>query len=329
MDVIDFLRRKARANPKRIVFPEGENPNILEAALELRDAGLARPILLGDPGVVAQAAAERRTDLAGVACFNPAADPGLEKYVAVYSQSRGLPERVGRRFMIQPLYYGAMMVKVGDADGLVAGISQATEEVIMASELVIGLRPGTSLASSFFLMQPPGFGGGQDGLLIFADPAVNPDPSAEELADIAVTTAHSARELFGWEPRVALLSFSTKGSAQHPRVDKVVRAVELAREKAPDLLIEGEMQADAALVEAVAKKKIGPDNPVAGKANILIFPDLDSANIASKLVQRLAGAASYGPIIQGFALPVSDLSRGAATRDIVGAALMVTARALS
>ena len=329
MDVMDYLGRKALANPKRIVFPEGENSNILEAALQLRDAGLARPILLGDLDSMAQAAAERGVDLSGFVLSSPGLEPSLDQYVSAYCQSRDMPESVGRRFMVKPLYFAAMMVKAGDADGLVAGINHPTEEVIMASEMIIGLRPGISLASSFFLMEPPGFTGGEGGMLIFADPAVNPDPGPEELADIAVATAQSARELFGWEPRVAMLSFSTKGSASHPRVDKVVQAVALARKKAPDLLIEGELQADAALVEAVAKKKIGSADPVAGRANILVFPDLDSANIGSKLVQQLCGAASYGPIVQGFALPVSDLSRGATTQDIVGAALMVTARAIS
>ena len=328
MDVIDFLRRKAKENPRRIVFPEGEDANILEAALQLRDGGLARPILLGDPGLIARNVANRRADLGGLDLIDPKSAPEMDAYVAAYCKSREMPESVGRRFMVRPLFFGAMMVKAGRADGLVAGIDHPTEEVIMACETIIGLRPDIGLASSFFLMEPPGFAGGEDGLLIFADPAVNPDPSAEELADIAVATAQSARELFGWKPRTALLSFSTRGSADHPRVAKVARAVELARLKAPDLLFDGEMQADAALVESVALKKTGGVGPVAGRANILIFPDLDSANIASKLVQRLSGAASYGPIVQGFALPVSDLSRGATTADIVGAALMVSARAV-
>ena len=329
MDVIDFLSRKARVSPKRIVFPEGENSKILEAALKLREAGLARPILLGNPEAIRQAAAEMKVAINGLVCFNPVTESNLAEYVSAYCDSREMPESVGRRFMVQPLFYGAMMVKSGDADGLVAGINHATEDVIMVCEMIIGLREGIGLASSFFLMQPPGFIGGENGLLIFADPAVNPDPTAEELADIAVATAQSARELFDWEPRVAMLSFSTRGSADHPRVQKVAEAVELARKKAPELLIDGEIQADAAIVESVAQKKTGAVGPVAGRANILIFPDLDSANISSKLVQRLCGAASYGPIVQGFARPVSDLSRGAEVEDIVGAALMVAARAVS
>ena len=210
---------------------------------------------------------------------------------------------------------------------MVAGIAHPTEEVIMASELIIGLQPGIGLASSFFLMEIPGFRGGEDGRIIFADPAVNPDPDQQQLADIALSTAQSARALLGWEPRVAMLSFSTRGSASHPMVDKVVEATALARRKAPDLLIEGEIQADAALVEAVARRKMGSESLVAGRANILISPDLNAANISAKLVQRLAGANGYGPVLQGFARPVSDLSRGATAEDVVGAALMVAVRA--
>lgn len=327
MNLMEFLAQKVKHNPKVIVYPEGSNPVVLEAARRLRDEGLARPVLLGDPFEATKCAAGLGIDLTDIQVVSPESAPQLEHYVNTYCQARDMPLRAGRRILTQPLYFAAMMVKMGEADCMVAGIDHPTEEVIMAGELILGLRPGISLVSSFFLMEVPEFSGGEEGLLIFADPAVNPDPNPEQLADIALATAQSAQELLGWEPRVAMLSFSTKGSADHPLVEKVVKAAGLACEKAPGLLVEGELQADAALVEAVARKKIGSENAVAGKANILIFPDLNAANIACKLVQRLARANSYGPILQGFNRPVSDLSRGATVEDIVGASIILAARA--
>ena len=219
------------------------------------------------------------------------------------------------------------MVRVGDADAMVAGIAQATQHVIVASELIIGMQEGVSTPSSFFLMDIPGYAGEEGSLLIFADAAVNPDPTPEQLADIAIASARSARELLGCAPRVAMLSFSTKGSAIHPHVDRVVKAVELTREREPKLLIDGELQADAAIVPDVARRKVKEPSHVAGKANVLIFPDLDAGNIAYKLVQRLANAAAYGPVLQGFAKPVSDLSRGSSVEDIVGATTMAVLQA--
>ena len=211
-----------------------------------------------------------------------------------------------------------MMVHLGEADGMVAGAINSTANVIRAASLVIGLQEGISTPSSFFLMEIPGFEGGEDGNLLFADCAVNIDPSPDELAEIAIATARSAKWLLDWEPRVALLSFSTKGSASHELVDKVIKATNIAKSKEPSLLIDGELQADAALIPSVAKRKVKGGSPVAGRANILIFPDLNAGNIAYKLVQRLAKANAYGPILQGFSRPVSDLSRGATVEDIVG-----------
>ncbi len=326
MNIMEFFAQKAKQNPKVIVYPEGNNPAILKAVGRLQADKLARPVLLGNPAEIAACAAELGLNLAGAVIVQPETAPQLAGYVDAYCQAREMPTRVGRRILAQPLYFAAMMVNMGQADCMVAGIDHPTEEVIMASELIIGLRPGLGSVSSFFLMEVPGFAGGEAGLLIFADPAVNPDPDPEQLADIALATAHSATELLGWEPRVAMLSFSTKGSASHPLVEKVVTATHLVREKAPHLLVEGELQADAALVATVARKKVGPENAVAGKANILIFPDLNAANIGCKLVQRLANANSYGPILQGFNRPVSDLSRGATVEDIVGASVILAAR---
>lgn len=328
MGIMEFFAQKAKHSLKVIVYPEGSNPSILVAAGRLRDDGLVRPVLLGNPAEVTNCANRLGINLGDIKVVQPESAPQLEQYVSAYCQARDMPQSVGRRIITQPLYFAAMMVKMDQADCMVAGIDHPTEEVIMASELIIGLRQGINLVSSFFLMDVPGFDGGEDGLLIFADPAVNPDPTPEQLADIALVTAQSARELLGWEPRVAMLSFSTRGSASHPLVEKVVKATALVHVKEPELLVEGELQADAALVEAVARKKIGSENIVAGKANILIFPDLNAANISCKLVQRLAKANSYGPFLQGFNLPVNDLSRGATVEDIIGASIMLAAQAI-
>jgi phosphate acetyltransferase len=323
VDVIEMLAAKAKENTRTIVFPEGADPVIQEAAKKLAADGLVKPVLLGDPDSLQK---DLQVEASFLDVINPAASSLTGDYVERYCQERDMPESVGKRVMSQPLCFAAMMVKTGQAHGMVAGIAHPTEEVIMASELIIGLEHGISLVSSFFLMEVPGFRGGQDGLLVFSDPAVNPNPDSSQLADIALSTARSARDLLGWEPKVAMLSFSTLGSAGHPMVDKVIEATSLARERDPGLLIEGEIQADAALIAAVAKKKVNAKSAVAGQANVLIFPDLNAANISAKLVQRLAGAISYGPVLQGFALPVSDLSRGASVDDVVGAALMVAAR---
>lgn len=323
MDLMEYLVQKAKKSPATIVFPEGENSVICEAAGKLAEQGLARPILLGNPETIQKETRSRRPPLQ---IIDTSTSPQLERYIDQYCQERDMPQSVGKKIVTQPLCFGAMMVKCKDAGGMVAGIAHPTEDVILASELIIGFQPGIGLASSFFLMEVPGFSGGEDGRIIFADPAVNPDPNPEQLADIAITTAHSARDLLEWEPRVAMLSFSTKGSASHAMVDKVVKSIELARQKAPEFLIDGEMQADTALIPSVAQKKMNSENPVAGRANILIFPDLNAANIGAKLVQRLAGAASYGPVLQGFSRPVSDLSRGATVEDVIGASLMVAAR---
>ena len=325
MDLIEYLTAKAKENKASIVFPEGEDPVIQQAAIHLANQGLARPILLGDVDTI-QKSLNAESD-ASLSIIDPVSSPHLEPFIDRYCKERDMPESVGKRLLNQSLYFAAMMVKQRETDGMVAGIIHATEEVIMACELMIGLEPGIGLVSSFFVMHLPGFSAGEQGMLIFADPAVNPDPNAQELADIAISTAKSAKELFDWEPRVAMLSFSTKGSADHPAVNKVIKATELAIDKAPDFLFEGELQADAALVPSVAQKKFNGNCRVAGRANVLVFPDLNSGNISSKLVQRMTGAASYGPVLQGFQRPVSDLSRGATVEDVIGASLMVAARA--
>jgi len=319
---METLRQRAAKKCPRVVFPEGSDPNIVEASLEAQRLGIAQPILIGSPEQISALGL-----LGNVRIVDPAAsEEAIQAYAQTYEEQEGLPARAIARQLRDPLNFAAMMVRCGDADAMVAGLLYETEAVVLSSQMYIGLATGVIVPSSFIVMDVPGWSGGQDGLILFADCALVVSPTSAELASIALSSAASARALLGWVPRVAMISFSTKGSGTHPDVDKVVSALEIAREADPRLLIDGELQVDSAIVPEVSEKKIKGENILKGRANVLVFPDLDAANAAYKLVQRLAGAAAYGPVLQGLAKPVSDLSRGATVDDIVGAATIVAAQ---
>ena len=329
MNMIERVWAKARLNIRRIALPEGTEPRTVQAAARVRDEGLARPILLGERDAVLAAADGTGTDLTGIDIVDPARSPKTPGYAdALYElrRAKGLTREDAARLAADPMYHGMLMVKLGDADGLVSGAAHTTGDMLRPALQIIKTKPGISVVSSSFLMNCPNRSLGEDGLLVYADCVVVPCPTAEELAQIAVSAADTARVLCGIEePRVAMLSFSTKGSAKHELVAKVQRATALAHALAPDLLLDGEMQLDAALVPEVGRSK-APGSPVAGRAHVLIFPDLQAGNIGYKLTQRIGGAECYA-VLQGLAKPCNDLSRGCSVEDIVNTVALTAVQA--
>ncbi len=319
MGVIDVIKEKARADKKTIVRPESEDRRVLEATATILKEGLANVVLIGNEEQIKKDAAD--LDIAGAIIVDPATSDKTQAYIdklVELRQKKGMTQEQAREIMLnQRTYYGVMMVKMGDADGMVSGACHSTADTLRPSLQILKTKPGTTLVSAFFLMEVPNCEYGENGTFVFGDCGLNQNPTSEELAAIAVSSAESFKMLVGKEPKVAMLSHSSMGSAKHADVDKVVEAVKIAKETAPELMLDGELQLDAAIVPSVGASK-APNSQVAGQANVLIFPDLDAGNIGYKLVQRLAKAEAYGPMTQGIAAPVNDLSRGCSASDIVG-----------
>ncbi len=324
------LREIVKSKRQRIVLPEGNDGRILEAARKATDEGVAEIVVLGDEDDIKKLAEEKGISLRGIEIINPKKSAKLEEYAKLLYELRkhkGMTQEEAYEKAASYLYYGVLMVYKGDADGEVSGATHPTSDTVRPALQVIRCSPDVELASAFFAMIVPNCPYGENGFFLFADSGLVVDPNPRELAQIAISTADSMKNLFGYEPRVAMLSFSTKGSASHYLVDKVVEATRIAKERRPDIILDGELQVDAAIIPWVGEKK-APGSPVGGRANVLIFPDLDAGNIAYKLVQRLAKAEAYGPILQGLNKPVNDLSRGCSADDIINVIIITATQAI-
>lgn len=329
MELMNQVWEAARADIKRIVLPEGDEERTLVASEKIKKENLAHLILVGDEKVIRDKAEKLNVNLTGIEIVDPNKSEDLSRYVEAFYELRknkGMTMEKADLIVRDPLYFATMMVKLDDADGMVSGAVHTTGDLLRPGLQIIKTAPGVSVVSSFFIMMVPNSVYGDSGMLLFADCAVNPNPTAEQLASIAIATADTAKTVCNVEPKVAMLSFSTMGSADHELVSKVREATEIAKELRPDLDIDGELQLDAAIVPSVASQK-APNSKVAGKANVLVFPDLQSGNIGYKLVQRFAKAEAIGPVCQGFAKPINDLSRGCSSEDIVSVVALTAVQA--
>ena len=320
MSFIETIKEKAKQEIKTIVLPEGSDIRTIKAASIVQQEGYANLIILGDKNKIEEMASTNNLDISKATIINPIESEKYETYVQAFYELRkakGMTLEKARETIKEETYFGMMMVKLGDADGLVSGACHSTSDTLRPALQILKTAPGTKLVSAFFVMVVPNCEYGENGIFIFSDSGLNEYPDADALSEIAISSANSFKQLVGAEPKVAMLSYSTYGSAHSPLTDKVVEATKLLKEKAPDLICDGELQLDAAIIPEIAASK-APGSPVQGNANTLIFPDLDAGNIGYKLVQRLAKAEAYGPLCQGIAKPVNDLSRGCSAEDIAG-----------
>ena len=329
MSFIDQIKQRAKKEIKTIVLPEATDVRILEAAQIVKNEGYAKVILVGQEEQVRQIAKEKGIDIGDTQIIDPEKSDKINEYAnTLYElrKNKGMTEEQAKQLVLDPVYYGMIMVKLGEADGLVSGAAHSTSDTLRPALQILRTAPGTKLVSAFFIMVVPNCEYGANGTFVFADCGLNEEPNAEALSEIAISSSKSFEQLVGEEAKVAMLSYSTYGSAHSASTEKVIEATKLVKEKVPNLLVDGEMQLDAAIIPEVAESK-AKGSPVGGKANVLVFPDLGAGNIGYKLVQRLAKAEAYGPLCQGIAKPVNDLSRGCSAKDVAGVVAITAVQA--
>ena len=329
MSFIDQIKQRAKKEIKTIVLPEATDVRILEAAQIVKNEGYAKVILVGQEEQVRQIAKEKGIDIGDTQIIDPEKSDKINEYAnTLYElrKNKGMTEEQAKQLVLDPVYYGMIMVKLGEADGLVSGAAHSTSDTLRPALQILRTAPGTKLVSAFFIMVVPNCEHGANGTFVFGDCGLNEEPNAEALSEIAISSSKSFEQLVGEEAKVAMLSYSTYGSAHSASTEKVIEATKLVKEKVPKLLVDGEMQLDAAIIPEVAESK-AKGSPVGGKANVLVFPDLGAGNIGYKLVQRLAKAEAYGPLCQGIAKPVNDLSRGCSSQDVAGVVAITAVQA--